>query len=63
VNAGSSPARQVTYALLRITGTRDQESKTVKFVFICYVGPAVGGMVKGVSSQGPALWSSHQSSV
>jgi len=38
---------EVTYALLRITGTRDQESKTVKFVFICYVGPAVGGMVKG----------------
>lgn len=37
----------VSYALLRITGTRDQESKTVKFVFICYVGPSVGGMMKG----------------
>jgi len=38
---------EVSYALLRITGTRDQESKTVKFVFICYVGPSVGGMQKG----------------
>jgi hypothetical protein len=37
----------VSYALLRVTGTRDQESKTVKFVFICYVGPSVGGMQKG----------------
>ena len=38
---------EVSYALLRVTGTRDQESKTVKFVFICYVGPSVGGMQKG----------------
>ena len=37
----------VSFALLRITGTRDQESKTVKFVFICFVGPNVGGMVRG----------------
>jgi len=35
---------EISYALLRVTGTRDQESKTVKFVFICYVGPSVGGM-------------------
>ena len=38
---------EISYALLRVTGTRDQESKTVKFVFICYVGPSVGGMQKG----------------
>ena len=38
---------QVSYALLRITGTRDQESKTVKFVFITYLGPSVGGMARG----------------
>ena len=38
---------EVSYALLRITGTRDQESKTVKFIFVCYVGPSVGGMQKG----------------
>ena len=37
----------VSYGLLRITGTRDQESKTVKFVFVCYVGPSVGGMARG----------------
>lgn len=28
-------------------GTRDQESKTVKFVYVTYVGPSVGGMAKG----------------
>ena len=38
---------EVSYALLRVTGTRDQESKTVKFVFLCYVGPSVGGMQRG----------------
>jgi len=37
----------VSYALLRVTGTRDQESKTVKFVFLVYVGPSVGGMARG----------------
>ena len=37
----------VSYVILRITGTRDQESKTVKFVFIVYVGPSVGGMQRG----------------
>ena len=37
----------VSYALLRITGTRDQESKTVKFVWVVYVGPSVGGMARG----------------
>ena len=30
-----------------MTGTRDQESKTVKFVFLMYVGPSVGGMARG----------------
>ena len=38
---------QVSFALLRVANTRDQESKTVKFVFICYVGPSVGGMARG----------------
>ena len=38
---------EVSFALLRVGNTRDQESKTVKFVFICYVGPSVGGMAKG----------------
>jgi hypothetical protein len=38
---------EVSYAFLRVTGTRDQESKTVKFVFIVYVGPNVGGMQRG----------------
>ena len=38
---------EVSYALLRVANTRDQESKTVKFVFICYVGPSVGGMQRG----------------
>ena len=33
---------QVNFALLRVTGTRDQESKTVKFVFLTFVGPSVG---------------------
>jgi len=37
----------VSYALLRVGNTRDQESKTVKFVFLCFVGPSVGGMQKG----------------
>ena len=37
----------MTFALLRVTGTRDQESKTVKFVFLTYVGPSVGGMQRG----------------
>ena len=32
---------------MRVAGTRDQESKTVKFVFIVYVGPSVGGMQRG----------------
>ena len=41
------PPCQVSYALLRIGNTRDQESKTVKFEFICYVGPNVGGMQRG----------------
>ena len=38
---------KVSYALLRVANTRDQESKAVKFVFIAYVGPGVGGMVRG----------------
>ena len=38
---------EVSYALLRVSGTRDQESKTVKFVFIVYTGPGVGGMARG----------------
>jgi hypothetical protein len=38
---------EVSYALLRVTGTRDQESKTVKFIFVMYVGPNVGGMARG----------------
>ena len=38
---------EVSFALLRVTGTRDQESKTVKFVFISYTGPGVGGMARG----------------
>ena len=37
----------VSYSFLRITGTRDQESRTVKFVFLVYVGPSVGGMARG----------------
>merc|ERR1719198_333642 len=43
----SMPDDQVSYALLRITGTRDQESKTVKFIFLTYLGPSVGGMARG----------------
>ena len=38
---------EVSYALLRVSGTRDQESKTVKFVFLTYLGPSVGGMQRG----------------
>ena len=38
---------EVSYGLLRVGNTRDQESKTVKFVFIVYVGPSVGGMARG----------------
>ena len=34
---------QVSYLFLRVSGGRDQESKTVKFVFIVYVGPSVVG--------------------
>ena len=37
-----------SYALLRVANTRDQESKTVKFCFVTYVGPSVGGMARGV---------------
>ena len=33
---------EVSYALLRVSGGRDQESKTVKFVIVVYVGPSVG---------------------
>ena len=33
---------EVSYALLRVANTRDQESKSVKFVFVVYTGPAVG---------------------
>jgi hypothetical protein len=42
-----SVCAQVYYAILRISGTRDQESKTVKFIFITYLGPSVGGMMRG----------------
>ena len=38
---------KVSYALLRVANTRDQESKTVKFCFVTYVGPSVGGMARG----------------
>lgn len=34
------------YALLRIEDG-DQESRRVKFVFITWVGPSVGGMARG----------------
>ena len=37
---------KVSYALLRVGNTRDQESKTVKFVFVAYTGPSVGGMAR-----------------
>jgi len=38
---------QVQYALLRVEGGRDQESKAVKFVYVVWIGPSVGGMAKG----------------
>ena len=38
---------EVCYALLRVGNTRDQESKTSKFVMITWVGPSVGGMQRG----------------
>ena len=37
----------VNYCLLRVEGGRDQESKSVKFVSVVWVGPSVGGMQKG----------------
>jgi len=37
----------VAYGLLRVEGGRDQESKAVKFVYVVWVGPSVGGMAKG----------------
>ena len=38
---------EISYVLLRVEGGRDQESKAVKFCYIVYVGPSVGGMAKG----------------
>uniref|UniRef100_A0A7S4BJE2 ADF-H domain-containing protein n=1 Tax=Chrysotila carterae TaxID=13221 RepID=A0A7S4BJE2_CHRCT len=37
---------KVSYCLLRVV-SGDQESKRVKFVFIAYVGPNVGGLARG----------------
>mmetsp|Transcript_10300 Transcript_10300/g.23851 ORF Transcript_10300/g.23851 Transcript_10300/m.23851 type:complete len:221 (-) Transcript_10300:60-722(-) len=37
---------EVSYCLLRVE-SGDQESRRVKFVFLVYVGPSVGGLTKG----------------
>lgn len=38
---------EISYVLLRVEGGRDQESKSVKFCYITFVGSSVGGLARG----------------
>ena len=40
-------ARRAAARLIAVEGGRDQESKAVKFSYVVYVGPSVGGMARG----------------